>query len=96
MIRKLSQYQIGQAVRVMMGPKSLQQAGTPPWVGLILGCRHRFAFVGRPQQPLYMGNAADDVGFRAVGWVDDWRKVVEKIPRFAGPLEILLAVYRMG
>ena len=32
------------------------------------------------------------VVFGAVGWVDDWRKVIEEPARPAGPLEVFLAV----
>ena len=48
----------------------------------------------RLDQPLRLGG--DDrhhVGFGAVGWVDDWRKVVDKNPRgHEEPREVLLAI----
>ena len=83
MIKKLSYYQIGQAVRDD-GPQShLSKAGTPTMGGaLILAAimiatllwadlENRFVWV------VLMVTLV----FGAVGWVDDYRKVVEKNPR---------------
>ncbi|WP_111657273.1 phospho-N-acetylmuramoyl-pentapeptide-transferase [Isoalcanivorax indicus] len=83
MIRKLRQYQVGQAIRDD-GPKShLSKAGTPTMGGALIlvaivlatllwaDLTNRFVWI--TLGVLFV--------FGAVGWVDDWRKVVEKNPR---------------
>lgn len=83
MIAKLRQYQVGQAIRDD-GPKShLSKAGTPTMGGALIllsilistllwaDLDNRFVWIT-------MGVI---VVFGAVGWVDDWRKVVQKNPR---------------
>lgn len=82
-IRKLTEYKIGQAVRDD-GPKShLTKAGTPTMGGALVllsmaittllwaDLRNRFVWVV----------LLVTLGFGAVGWVDDWRKVVERNPK---------------
>lgn len=82
-IRKLQQYQIGQAIREL-GPKShLSKAGTPTMGGVLIlisitlsvllwgDLENRFVWVA-----LFV-----IVAFGAIGWVDDYRKVVEKNSR---------------
>src|SRR5690606_15126924 len=83
MIAKLRQYQIGQAIRDD-GPKShLSKAGTPTMGGALI-------LVSIAVSTLLWGNLSNRfvwvtlavlVLFGAIGWVDDWRKVVEKNPR---------------
>jgi phospho-N-acetylmuramoyl-pentapeptide-transferase len=83
MIRMLEQYQIGQAVRDD-GPQShLGKAGTPTMGGALI-------LVGIITSTLLWGDLRNryvwvvllvTVAFGAVGWVDDYRKVVEKDPR---------------
>ncbi len=83
MIAKLRQYQIGQAVRDD-GPKShLSKSGTPTMGGALI-------LVSIALSTLLWGDLTNRyvwitlgvlVIFGAVGWVDDWRKVVEKNPR---------------
>lgn len=83
MIQKLQEKQVGQAIRDD-GPKShLSKAGTPTMGGgLILisiaistllwaDLSNRFVWI----------TLGVLVVFGAVGWVDDWRKVIEKNPR---------------
>ncbi|SEI40171.1 phospho-N-acetylmuramoyl-pentapeptide-transferase [Allopseudospirillum japonicum] len=83
MINKLSERQIGQAVRDD-GPQShLSKAGTPTMGGALMlisiavstllwaDLSNRFVWVV----------LAVTLLFGAIGWVDDWRKVVEKNPR---------------
>ncbi len=80
MIRKLSQYQIGQSVRDD-GPKShLSKAGTPTMGGALI-------IVAVAVSTLLWSNLSNryvwitlfvTLAFGAVGWVDDYRKVVEK------------------
>jgi len=83
MIRKLQHYQIGQAVRDD-GPQShLSKAGTPTMGGALI-------LLSIGISTLLWGNLANHYvwivllvtgAFGAVGWVDDYRKVVEKNPR---------------
>jgi len=83
MIEKLRHYQVGQAIRDD-GPKShLSKAGTPTMGGALIlvaivlatllwaDLENRFVWI--TLGVLFI--------FGAVGWVDDWRKVVEKNPR---------------
>lgn len=83
MIRKLGEYQIGQSIRED-GPKShLSKSGTPTMGGALI-------LVSILVSTLLWGDLTNRyvwvvlavlVLFGAVGWVDDWRKVVEKNPR---------------
>jgi phospho-N-acetylmuramoyl-pentapeptide-transferase len=80
MIRKLSHYQIGQSVRDD-GPKShLSKAGTPTMGGALI-------IVAIALSTLLWGDLSNryvwitlfvTLSFGAIGWVDDYRKVVEK------------------
>ena len=79
-IRKLSFYQIGQAVRDD-GPQShLSKAGTPTMGGaLILICIAISTLLWADLSNRYVWVVLFVTGiFGAVGWVDDYRKVVEK------------------
>lgn len=80
MIRKLSHYQIGQSVRDD-GPKShLSKAGTPTMGGALI----IVAVIVATLLWSDLGNryvwitVLVTLGFGAIGWVDDYRKVVEK------------------
>ncbi|MFV1871753.1 MAG: phospho-N-acetylmuramoyl-pentapeptide-transferase [Oleiphilus sp.] len=80
MIKKLSQYQIGQSVRDD-GPKShLSKAGTPTMGGALI-------IVAVAVSTLLWGDLTNrylwitlfvTLSFGMIGWVDDYRKVVEK------------------
>lgn len=80
MIKKLSHYQIGQSVRDD-GPKShLSKAGTPTMGGALI-------IVAVVVSTLLWGDLANrylwitlfvTLSFGMIGWVDDYRKVVEK------------------
>ncbi|MBM95500.1 MAG: phospho-N-acetylmuramoyl-pentapeptide-transferase [Oceanospirillaceae bacterium] len=82
-IRKLREYQIGQAIREL-GPKShLSKAGTPTMGGVLI-------LLAISISTLLWGNLENryvwivllvTLFFGAVGWVDDYRKVVEKNSR---------------
>ncbi len=82
-IRKLREYQIGQAIREV-GPKShLSKAGTPTMGGVLI-------LVAIAISTLLWGDLSSryvwtvlliTLLFGAVGWVDDYRKVVEKNSR---------------
>ncbi|MEO0435805.1 MAG: phospho-N-acetylmuramoyl-pentapeptide-transferase [Pseudomonadota bacterium] len=83
MIRRLNHYQMGQAVR-SDGPQShLEKAGTPTMGGALL-------IVAITLATLLWADLANryvwvsllvTLGFGAVGWVDDYRKVVERDSR---------------
>ena len=83
MIRKLSQYQIGQSVRDD-GPQShLSKAGTPTMGGALI-------LVAVAVSTLLWADLGNryvwitllvTLSFGAIGWVDDYRKVVEKNSR---------------
>ncbi|NBR28864.1 MAG: phospho-N-acetylmuramoyl-pentapeptide-transferase, partial [Betaproteobacteria bacterium] len=83
MIRKLTSYKIGQAVR-SDGPQShLPKAGTPTMGGALIlvaigittllwaDLQNRFVWV----------TLAVTLGFGMIGWVDDFRKVVNRDPK---------------
>lgn len=83
MIRRLSFHQVGQAVR-SDGPQShLQKSGTPTMGGALI-------LVAIAISTLLWGDLSNayvwvallvTAAFGAVGWVDDYRKVVERNPR---------------
>jgi len=82
-IRKLREYQIGQAIREV-GPKShLSKAGTPTMGGALI-------LLSITVSTLLWGDLDNHyvwlvllltLAFGAIGWVDDYRKVVEKNSR---------------
>ncbi len=83
MIKRLVERQIGQAVRDD-GPQShLSKAGTPTMGGALI-------LISIAVSTLLWGDLTNHyvwlvlavtLGFGAIGWVDDFRKVVEKNPR---------------
>jgi len=80
LIRKLAFYQIGQAVRDN-GPQShLSKAGTPTMGGaLILIAIGVSTLLWSNLQNMYVWVVfCVTMGFGVIGWVDDYRKVVEK------------------
>jgi phospho-N-acetylmuramoyl-pentapeptide-transferase len=93
MIRKLTEYRIGQAVRDD-GPKThLIKAGTPTMGGALIlvsivvttllwaDLRNRFVWVV----------LLVTLGFGAIGWIDDYRKVVYQNPKGLSPRAKLLS-----
>ena len=83
MIRRLTALKIGQAVRDD-GPQShLTKAGTPTMGGtLILISMGLATLLWADLRNTYVWVALVTlVGFGVIGWVDDWRKVVERDPR---------------
>ncbi|PAV26042.1 phospho-N-acetylmuramoyl-pentapeptide-transferase [Tamilnaduibacter salinus] len=83
MIRKLGQYQIGQAVRDDGPDTHLSKAGTPTMGGALI-------LVSIAISTLLWADLGNryvwvtilvTVGFGAIGWIDDYRKVVERNPR---------------
>lgn len=83
MIRRLSHHQIGQAVR-SDGPKShLSKQGTPTMGGaliLIAMLISTLLWADLTNRYIWVVLAVTFI-YGAVGWVDDYRKVVEKSPR---------------
>jgi phospho-N-acetylmuramoyl-pentapeptide-transferase len=83
MIRKLAQYQIGQAVRDDGPQTHLSKAGTPTMGGaLILVAIAVSTLLWADLSNRYVWIALlVTLLFGAIGWVDDYRKVVERNPR---------------
>ncbi|MEC8918144.1 phospho-N-acetylmuramoyl-pentapeptide-transferase [Salinicola sp. LHM] len=83
MIRRLVERQIGQAVRDD-GPQShLSKAGTPTMGGamILISIAVSTLLWGDLTNHYVWVVLAVTLGFGAIGWVDDFRKVVEKNPR---------------
>lgn len=83
MIRKLSHYQIGQSVRDDGPETHLSKAGTPTMGGALI-------LVGIAVSTLLWADLSNryvwitlivTLSFGAIGWVDDYRKVVARNPR---------------
>jgi len=83
MIRRLTSLKIGQAVRDDGPQTHLTKAGTPTMGGaLILISLALATLLWADLRNTYVWVAlATLLGFGAIGWVDDWRKVVERNPR---------------
>ena len=82
-IRKLREYQIGQAIREV-GPKShLSKAGTPTMGGvlILLSIAVSTLLWGDLENRFVWVVLLVTIVFGAIGWVDDYRKVVEKNSR---------------
>ncbi len=83
MIRRLTALKIGQAVRDDGPQTHLTKAGTPTMGGaLILTAMALTTLLWADLRNPYVWIALGTLlGFGAIGWVDDWRKVVERNPR---------------
>ncbi|MFZ5474301.1 MAG: phospho-N-acetylmuramoyl-pentapeptide-transferase [Pseudomonadota bacterium] len=83
LIRKLTQYKIGQAVRDDGPQTHLVKAGTPTMGGaLILSAMVITTLLWADLSNQYVWIALLTlIGFGAIGWVDDWRKVVQRNPK---------------
>ena len=83
MIRKLTALKVGQPVRDDGPQTHLVKAGTPTMGGaLILASIIATTLLWADLTNRYVWiSLATLVGFGAIGWVDDWRKVVEKNPK---------------
>src|SRR4030081_3862143 len=83
MIRKLTAYKIGQAVRDDGPQTHLIKTGTPTMGGaLILVSVAVTTLLWADLQNRYIWICLfTTLGFGAVGWVDDWRKVVHRNPK---------------
>ena len=86
MIRKLSEYQIGQTIRMDGPPTHFDKVGTPTMGGLLI----LFAVVVTTLLWADLGNRfvwvtlLTTILFGLIGWIDDYRKLVEKNPRGMG------------
>jgi phospho-N-acetylmuramoyl-pentapeptide-transferase len=83
MIRKLTELKVGQPVRDDGPQTHLVKAGTPTMGGaLIIASVAITTLLWSDLSSRYVWAALITLlGFGAIGWVDDWRKVVEKNPR---------------
>jgi len=83
MIRKLTTYKIGQAVRDDGQQTHLVKTGTPTMGGaLILVSVAITTLLWADLQNRYVWIVlATTLGFGIVGWIDDWRKVVQRNPK---------------
>src|ERR1043165_3562572 len=86
-IRKLTAYKIGQAVRDD-GPRShLTKAGTPTMGGALILVSivvTTLLWGGLPNRFLWVVLMVT-IGFGLIGWVDDYRKVVHRNPKGLSP-----------
>ncbi len=86
MIRKLSEYQIGQTIRVDGPPTHFDKVGTPTMGGLLI----LVAVVVTTLLWADLGNRfvwvtlLTTILFGLIGWIDDYRKLIEKNPRGMG------------
>ena len=83
MIRKLTQYKVGQAVRDDGPQTHLIKAGTPTMGGALILVAIAVATLlwGDLHNKYIWVVLITTLGFGAVGWVDDYRKVVYKNPK---------------
>jgi phospho-N-acetylmuramoyl-pentapeptide-transferase len=83
MIRRLTAYKIGQSVRDD-GPKThLAKAGTPTMGGalILVAIAITTLLWGDPQNRFIWVVLLVTLGFGAIGWIDDYRKVVHRNPK---------------
>jgi phospho-N-acetylmuramoyl-pentapeptide-transferase len=83
MIRKLTVYKIGQSVRDD-GPKThLAKAGTPTMGGalILVSIAITTLLWGDPTNRFIWVVLVVTLGFGAIGWIDDYRKVVHRNPK---------------
>ena len=86
MIRKLSYYQIGQTVREDGPPTHFSKVGTPTMGGaLILGAVVVATLLWADLSNRYIWAILfTTITFGIIGWIDDYRKLVDKDPRGMG------------
>ena len=94
-IRRLAELKIGQPIREYGVQAHLAKSGTPTMGGVLI-------LIGIARRTLLWFDWSNrfvwivmlvTLGFGAIGWVDDWRKVVQQEPRgHALAREVLLAV----
>ncbi len=82
-IRKLTQYKIGQSVRDDGPQTHLVKAGTPTMGGalVLLAVSITTLLWGDLENRYVWVVLLTTLGFGVIGWVDDWRKVVHRNPK---------------
>jgi len=81
-IRKLTEFKIGQPIRGYGVQSHISKAGTPTMGGvlvLLAICLSTLLWVDLSNRFVWIVLLVT-LGFGAIGWVDDWRKVVNKDP----------------
>lgn len=83
MIRKLTAYKIGQSVRDDGPQTHLIKAGTPTMGGALILVAMAISTLlwADLRNPYVWVVLVTTMGFGAIGWVDDWRKVVHRNPK---------------
>ncbi|MDP2878102.1 MAG: phospho-N-acetylmuramoyl-pentapeptide-transferase [Sulfuricella sp.] len=83
MIRKLTAYKIGQSVRDDGPQTHLVKAGTPTMGGALILVAMAISTLlwADLKNPYVWVVLSTTMGFGAIGWVDDWRKVVHRNPK---------------
>jgi len=83
MIRKLTAYKIGQSVRDDGPQTHLVKAGTPTMGGALILVAMAISTLlwADLKNPYVWVVLVTTMGFGAIGWVDDWRKVVHRNPK---------------
>jgi phospho-N-acetylmuramoyl-pentapeptide-transferase len=83
MIRKLTAYKIGQSVRDDGPQTHLIKAGTPTMGGALILVAMAISTLlwADLKNPYVWVVLVTTMGFGAIGWVDDWRKVVHRNPK---------------
>ena len=86
MIRKLNDYQIGQTVREDGPPTHFHKVGTPTMGGvlILLSVVLSTLLWGDLTNRLIWVTLLTTLAFGVIGWVDDYRKLVDKNPRGMG------------
>lgn len=86
MIRKLSDYQIGQTVRVDGPPTHFDKVGTPTMGGslILLSVVVSTLLWGDLGNRFVWAILITTAAFGVIGWIDDYRKLVDKNPRGMG------------
>src|SRR3990167_3078236 len=82
-IRRLTAYKIGQSVRDDGPQTHLVKAGTPTMGGALILVAMAISTLlwADLRNPYVWVVLATTMGFGAIGWVDDWRKVVHRNPK---------------
>ena len=81
-IRKLTEFKIGQPIRGYGVQSHISKAGTPTMGGVLILlaiCLSTLLWVDLSNRFVWIVLLVT-LGFGAIGWVDDWRKVVNKDP----------------
>ncbi len=93
MIRKLSDYQIGQTVRVDGPPTHFEKVGTPTMGGglILLSVVASTLLWGDLGNRFIWAILFTTTAFGVIGWIDDYRKLVDGNPRGMGACNKLMS-----